>query len=74
MPLIFATITCPIIEEIIGGMSKTKVIGLVVVLIIGMIYAGYVIRKGNDILHNLENKMNERIEFYEDIENCGDSN
>ena len=55
-------------------MSKTKVVGLVVVLIIGMIYAGYVIRKGNDILHNLENKMNEKIEFYEDIENCGDSN
>ena len=55
-------------------MSKTKVVGLVVVLIIGMIYAGYVIRKGNDILHNLEEQMNERIELYEDIENCGDSN
>ena len=52
-------------------MSKTKVVGLVVVLIIGMIYAGYVIRKGNDILHNLEEQMNERIE---DIENCGNSN
>lgn len=55
-------------------MSKTKVVGLVIVLIIGMIYVGCVIRKGNDILHNLENKMNERIEFYEDIENCDDSN